>query len=316
MRLLHPWNPIQTGDIIDIICPGYAVTDEVLSKSVAVIESWGYRARVPDELLKPEFFHSNSDAKRFAHLKTAITSKDSSAIWCLRGGYGSNRLIPSLAKIRRPLRSKVLIGISDITSIHSFLNQKWGWPTLHASLVDRIAKGNLPDVHLQETLRCLTGEQKTVEHKLSALNEAAKKAVVRKGMVRGGNLTTLQSLIGTPWNPHFKNCFLFLEDLGERGYRVDRMLEHLIQAGALNGCQGVVFGHFTGGEELNADGSRGLSRVPEALQRFALYQKKIPVWQGVQSGHDIDLRPVPLQTPAVLRQGILSIQTGFQVVGS
>lgn len=307
---------LKPGDVIDVIAPGYGVEPEVLQKAEVALRQFGFQPRIPAELLAPVDFHSNSDAARWAFLKSALLSKDSSAIWCVRGGYGSNRLLPQLAKLSKPKRQKLLIGISDITSLHQFLNQVWRWPTLHAALLDRVAKGNLPDQHLQETLRCLRGEQVEVVHQLQALNPAARACDKTKlgltGVVRGGNLTTLQSSIGTPWSPKFRGCFVFLEDIGERGYRVDRMLEQFVQAGLFRGAKGVLFGHFTGGEEPTTAAQAGHSRVPEALQRFATLQQDLPVWSGIESGHGADLRPVPLQTPAVLQRGILSIQTSLR----
>lgn len=106
---------------------------------------------------------------------------------------------------------------------------------------------------------------------------------------------TLQSLLGTPWQLNLKSKILFIEEIGERGYRIDRMLEHMKQAGSFKGCQAILVGHISAGQEPNSNKARGF----EAIQRFAK-DMNIPVLAGIDSGHDKNLRALPFLTKAVL----------------
>jgi muramoyltetrapeptide carboxypeptidase len=312
---MKKWLPLIKGDIIDIIAPGYTVESEVITQSVQALEKMGYIARVPQDFQKPEYFHSNSDKTRFQHLKKSLLAKDSRAIWCLRGGYGSNRLIPFLQKMKIPAKNKLLIGVSDVTSLHLFLNQKWKWSTLHGTLLDRLGKGTLPADILAETMDVITGEKTNISFSgLKPLNKAAEKVKSLKGSVLGGNFVVLQTSLGTDYQINLKNKFLFIEEYGERGYRVDRMLEHFKQARVFEkGCLGVLVGQIVGGNEAD-----GTNRVTEAIQRFADENIKIPVWSGLESGHGERLRPLPLGTEVrlVKKKDIfqLEAQTGCKVV--
>ena len=251
---------------------------------------------------------SNTDDVRFKQLRDALLAKDSRAIWCVRGGYGANRLIPDLVKIKKPTGApKLFMGFSDITTLHTFLNSKWGWPTVHGPMVDRIGRGLILKPELKELHDVYFGtEKKVYYHDLKPMNDAARKAKSIRGVITGGNLMTLQSAIGTktPWKTEGK--IVFLEEIDERGYRVDRLLEHLRQTGHFEKARAIVMGDFLGGNEVDDS-----NRVWPVIERFAL-QMKIPVLRGLQSGHGDLQRPVPFETPAVLNlaKGSLEIDSG------
>jgi muramoyltetrapeptide carboxypeptidase len=289
---------LKPGDIVDVVAPASACSEEHFRLGVKWIESMGYKPRFNPHLLKPDMYLSNSDAFRFQDLKKAVYAKDSKAIWCLRGGYGSFRLWPEMLKLTKKAAPKLFIGLSDITSMHQFLNQKWGWPTLHASLLDRVGQNKLPADIQDELLQTISGEKNTVSFtNLTAMNDAAKTKKVIKGTVRGGNLCTFIVSIGTKLQPKYQkkdNVILFFEDIGERGYKLDRFLQHLSQAGVLNNVAAIVFGDFVDGLEAN-----GQSLVQETLARFAK-QMKIPVFSGVETGHGVVQRPLFFNTRAVL----------------
>jgi muramoyltetrapeptide carboxypeptidase len=286
---------LNKSDQIEIIVPGYAVQPEILKLSLTRLKSLGYVPKIDKAANKKQSFHAQTDENRFRFLKKALQSK-SDVIWCLRGGYGSNRLLPMLAGVKKPRTKKLLIGISDITSLHVLFNQIWKWPTLHGALLERIGKKSLPPKIEKEFWDILHGKIDNIEFKnFKPLNKAARAKKIIKGQVVGGNLMTLQSVVGTPWQLSTKNRFLFIEEIGERGYRVDRMLEHLKQAGMLKGCKGIIFGHMILGEEPNSK----KSRVKEAVTRFA-NETNLPVLQGLDSGHGKNLRALPFLTNAVL----------------
>ena len=295
--------PLSHGDVIDIVAPASACSEKHLELAVQWLEKQGYKARYDKDILKPQKFLAQTDSYRFKKLKNALLDRKSKAVWCLRGGYGSFRLWPDLMKVKLPksVQPKLLIGLSDITSLHHFINQEWKWPSLHASLLDRIGQGKI-DKHVEtELMASLQGSQEVFEYNnLTPLNKRALSSKTINGVVRGGNLTTFVLSIGTELSlrkTQDKSIILFFEDIGERGYKVDRFLNHLKQSGVLKSVSALVFGDFTDCLEPN-----GQNLVPETLVDFAC-TLKIPVFTGLQSGHGDIQRPLFLNTPATLTCG-------------
>lgn len=291
---------LKAGDLIEVVAPGSSVERETLEKGLRYLHDRGYRTKVSEKILEPYLYHSNQDEERGRQLQAAILNKESQAIWCLRGGYGSNRLLPYLDKIKTTPKWKAFIGISDVCSIHDYLWRRWKWPTLHASLLDRLGLGKLPADCEKETWDLLEGRKSSVQFaNLTALNTAARKVKKISAKMLGGNLVTLESHWGTKDAFKLKNSFLFFEEIGERAYRIDRVLYHLRQTGLLKECKGVFFGQFTQCGEM-IQGQMDESLVLKALQRFA-DEVKIPVFSGLESGHGVQLRPLPLGSLAEVR---------------
>jgi muramoyltetrapeptide carboxypeptidase len=307
------WSFLQDQDIVDVVATGYPSKPHEVEGARDFLLKWNLTPRMPKGLIKPHFLHANEDQARFSFLKAAIESSDSRVIWCLRGGYGSNRLIPMLAKMKKPKAKKLLIGISDITSLHTFFIQEWGWSTLHAPLLDRLGRNLVAPKHEKELHQILFGPEKSIEFKkLKPMNEAARKVQILKSRIVGGNLTVLQSSLGTPWQFSAKGALIFIEDLGERGYRIDRMLEQFRQAGMFEKCDGILLGDFIGGEEP----STGKNNFDLVFKRWAK-DLKIPIYKGLEAGHAVIQRPVPLNTHCVLEvdkngKVSLKIETGGQ----
>jgi muramoyltetrapeptide carboxypeptidase len=292
------WSYLKKGDVVDVVSPGFASKPEEVENARQFLLRWGLEPRIPKKLIQKHFLHSNTDEKRFGFLREALAAQDSKIIWCLRGGYGSNRLLPRLDELKKPRRQKLLVGISDITSLHVYFAQRWGWPTFHASLLDRMGSGKVPAKIEKETMDLLFGKTKVVEFKkLKAMNKAAFNLKKVKSSVVGGNLVVLQSTLGTPYQVKTDGKILFIEDLGERGYRVDRILEHFDQAGLFKKCKGLVIGEFLGGQESN-----GKALWPQVFKSWA-ERLSIPVFSGMEAGHGVIQRPLPLYTEAVLFGG-------------
>lgn len=291
-----------------MVAPGFRCPPERLAAGLSFLKSLGLEPRLPRHLFGKDLLCANSDAARLEHLKRALEAPDSRCIWCVRGGYGAVRFIEKLAQLAPPRRRKLFIGYSDATTLHYLFNQHWRWPSLHGPLLDRLGSGTLPAAEIEELEGVLFGQLPRVRFEgLTPLNPAAKRRVVLTSKVFGGNLTVLQTILGTALQREPRQI-LFLEDVGERGYRVDRMLQHLSQAGALRGVQAMVLGAFVGGEE-----SDGRTLVPQVLHRFAREQR-FPVLSGMAAGHGEHQRPVFFGTSAELRCGAspcLSIATAL-----
>ena len=288
---------IRPGDVVDIVAPASACSREALSAGVAVLEGWGFRPRVPPDLFEGSGIVAAPDASRYRTLHRALRRADSTVIWCARGGYGTQRLVPRLARGAVPERRKLLVGFSDVTALHVFINQHWGWPTLHAATLSDLGSGRLSQRSLDELLGVVAGRTSRLSCPLRPLNSAARRPRVVRGPLVGGNLKTLQSLLGTPWSVRPAGCILIVEDTGERGYAIDRMLVQLAQAGILRGVRALVFGQFTRGREPD-----GQFTGTEVIARFA-DRMRIPVLEGAPFGHGDSARATLLGLPAKIELG-------------
>ena len=288
---------LRPGDIVDVVAPGFRCSDEHLERGVEFLRRLGLVARVPPDLFGPDLLCANTDARRLAQLRRALWARDSRAVWCVRGGYGALRLVPRLLRLAPPAQPKLFVGYSDATTLHYLLNLHWKWPSLHGPLLDRLGTATVREEERVELHGALFGGLAQLRYTgLEPLNAAARRGPPVAGRVFGGNLTVLQSLLGTPLQRRGAGI-LFLEDIGERGYRVDRILEHFAQAGLLEAVRGVVFGTFLGGSEPD-----GRNLVFEVLQRFAAAQR-VPVFAGLDAGHGEYQRPVFFGSPALLLGG-------------
>lgn len=292
---------LKRGDLIDIVAPGSATEPTVVADSVTALEALGFKVRVSEKLLNPQLFLSNTDEFRFKDLKKALLAKDSKAIWCLRGGYGAIRLLPLLNKLKKPKFPKLLIGISDMSSLHLFLNQNWKWPSLHAPLVDRFALKLLSEENIREVMSAIQGElTESRFDKLEPLTPLSAKVKKITGPVIGGNLMVITSSLGTANQIQTEGRILFLEEMSERGYRIDRCLRQMHQAGALKGVKAIVLGDFIKCEEPN-----GTDLSTDTIARFCS-DVKIPVFKGIESGHAPLQRPVFFNTNAVISKSVIA----------
>ena len=287
----------RPGDVIDVVAPASACSREALAAGVAMLEGWGLRPRAPAGLFEGSGIVAAPDASRLRTLRRALRRPDSTVVWCVRGGYGCQRLLPGLARGAAPGRRKLLVGFSDVTALHVFLNQHWGWPTLHAATVAGLGGGRLSQTSLDQLRRVVTGGTSRLSCPLRPLNPAARRPRTVGGTLLGGNLKTIQSLVGTPWSVRPAGRILMVEDVGERGYAIDRMLVHLSQAGVLRGVRALVFGQITGGRERD-----GRFTGTEVIARFA-ERVRLPVLEGAPFGHGDSALAVPLGAPTRMELG-------------
>ncbi|HEV2703607.1 MAG TPA: LD-carboxypeptidase [Steroidobacteraceae bacterium] len=288
---------LAPGDVVDVVAPGFRCTPEQLAGGIAFLERRGLVPRVPADLFGEDLLCANSDARRFAQLRKALFARDSRAIWCVRGGYGAIRIIERLQALTPPRKPKLFIGYSDATTVHQLLNLFWGWPSLHGPLLDRLGTAEIRDEErLELDAVLLGGVPLTTFANLTPLNAAARRRQHVVSRLTGGNLTVLQSTLGTTLQRRPAGI-LVLEDIAERGYRIDRILEQLRQAGFLRNLKAIVLGTFLGGAE--ADGG---NLGPAVLERFAR-TLSIPVLAGMDAGHGPYQRPVFLHTRAELQCG-------------
>jgi muramoyltetrapeptide carboxypeptidase len=292
------WEHLRPGDIVDVIAPASHSPLHKLESGCAWLKSVGLIPRVPKDLIDPEVFFAAPLATQLSHLKEALRS-DSKAIWCLRGGYGSMRLIPELLKMK-PTTPKAFLGFSDITALHLHFNQNWKWSTLHSRVLGQMSPEKKDTDDRKELENLLFGKiEKITIPDLIPMNEAAKKTSIIKGKITGGNLRIVQSSFGLSWQIKTSGKIVFFEDVDERGYSVHRMLEQLWESGLLRkGPKAVLFGDFTNGLEKD-----GKDHTLHSLMTFA-QKVNYPVFRGIPSGHGEKLNhTLPFNTDSSLHTG-------------
>lgn len=284
---------LKPGDSVEVIAPASRCTESHLLVLQELLQSWELNCILDKNIFGNDLLCANTDENRLASLKNALLNPTTKAIVCARGGYGSMRLLPGLFNVTPPQQSKLFIGMSDITALNLFLMQQWHWPVLHGGLSSD--KFSLESIYDSKSL--IFGEKKQISLSGSPLNKLAKKNHTINKILTGGNLSLIQTSIGTAWQVQGENKILFLEDVSERGYRIDRMLEHLLQANIFKHVAAVVLGDFLEGKESN-----GTSLVQPVLERFAEHCPA-PVIQIAGIGHGQDNITLPLGLSARLQLG-------------
>jgi muramoyltetrapeptide carboxypeptidase len=271
---------LKKGDIIDVVAPSCGNPKVSVTQVSKFIESLGYTPRVPSNLQEKDadIFSANTQEVRLNHLVEALQS-DSKVIWMFGGGYGATKLMPELDKHDFLSNPKVLIGYSDITSLAVYFESKYEWKFIHARMLSEYAANYYTEKELKIMKGFLSGDWDKVEYKFNPFNEKAKKAICIKSKITGGNLALIQCSLGTNWQIKTDNKILFIEDTGERGYSIDRMLEHLKQAGCFKNIHALIIGDINCVPEKD-----GELLCDPAIKRFT-ESLNVPVFQSNNFGH-------------------------------
>lgn len=276
------FRTLQPGDLIGVLAPASPVAADKLPAVQALYARWGFRVRLYPSCHANTGYLAGNDALRLADLHAALADDNVAAIHCLRGGYGTMRLLDNIdtALLRR--HPKLLIGYSDITALHALWALQ-GLPSLHAPMPasDLIQAGREDDE--AALLGLLRHGLKAGQVLAPALADSALRvAGMTQGRLIGGNLSLVAALLGTPWAWDARGAILFLEDINEELFRVDRLLTQLRLAGVLDTVAGVVLGSFTE------------ATYPAALLQQMLGGLNKPVLGGWPTGHGTPNQPLPM----------------------
>jgi len=274
---------LRAGDIIRVVAPSGPVPREAFLAGVAVLRQ-RYDVRFDDGVFARDGFLAGPDERRLGELVTALTDPEPKAIMMARGGYGLLRLLPFLERESLRARPRPLIGFSDGTVLLAYAAAA-GVTAIHGPVVTQL--GNLGDVDQQALFRLLEDPNPGVL--MSGLGPVIPGRAA--GPLLGGNLEVFSRLLGTPFLPNLDGAILFIEDLGERPYRIDRLLTTLDLAGVFNAVSAVVVGDFTGCEEPEA--TRANSPTAEEVLIDRLGRLPIPVVIGAPVGHGTRNRALP-----------------------
>jgi len=297
----NKWDFLELGDLVEVVAPASSSEPRDFNNALRFVHKFGLVPRAPKNIFGKDILCANTDEMRFRHLKKALTAKDSRVLWSLRCGYGSLRLMPYLIKLKKPSQPKLFIGYSDTTGLHNFFNNYWDWPTVHGSMLEELGRGEGGKRELLDFYSLIFGLEEEMQYDtLVPMNAKARKKSVIRSKVVGGNLAIISATMGTPWAFTARGKILVLEDIGERGYRVDRMLVQLQQAGVFKGVRALIFGDFVGGEENREEDCLYLWR--DVQKKFAK-EAHFPVLKGLPFGHGVFQRPIPFNTASQLHLG-------------
>lgn len=287
---MHSLPVLTKGDIVDVIAPSRKPPVSSLRLAARFLRSWGLVPRIDERIYHQASLFTKSDADRLAQVKQAFSRDDSKAIWCIRGGYGCIRLMPDLVDFTPDAPPKFLIGFSDITLLHLWATRFLDWPCIHAPVLEQAALGYSRKSSLQMLKNILFGNTPSLAYRsLTPLNEPAKTLTQLEAPLRGGNLSLIHSSIATPWELDSNGAIIFVEDIDERGYRIDATLAHLRYAGLLDKPPAFIIGDFTGDDE--PDGNRPTTSA--VIRAFAA-SAHFPVYRYRNIGHNSANQPLLL----------------------
>jgi muramoyltetrapeptide carboxypeptidase len=286
------YAPLAPGSLIGVIAPAGPVEPERLARVLPMYAQYGFRARLYPGCAANTGYLAGDDDARLADLHAALADDEVAAIHCIRGGYGCMRLLDRIdvALVRRA--RKLLIGYSDVTALHGLWARE-GLPSLHAPMAasDILVPGREADrdalfTLLRSGLRA--GDVLAPERAPAGLRVPGR----AEGKLIGGNLSLVAAVLGTAWAWPTEGAILFLEDINEDLYRVDRLLTQLRLAGVLDTVRGILLGSFS-------DMAAPTELLRSLLVTLCERQGK-PLLGGWPTGHGTPNRPLPLGVPVLL----------------
>lgn len=299
MAVIPP--PLRPGDTIAIVPTARAINVDELRDGIALAESWGLRVKLGAGIGRKHFQQAGTDAERAADLQAAIAHPEVKAIWCARGGYGTIRLMDHVDLSPLQKDPKWIVGFSDITVLHSALH-RLGVASLHAQMP--FAIGGKTEECRESLRRVLMGREwslangewlsRSFTNDLSPFTRPGQ----CEGVLVGGNLSVLHALRGTPYDIDPKGKVLFLEDLDELRYHMDRMIQNLRHGGWFHELAGLVVGGMTDMRDKNEKDPFGMEAEEMIAEAAAPYG--YPVCYGFPAGHIADNRALVLGATAKL----------------
>ena len=296
---------LKRGDTIGLITPGSYLDDDGLEKAVKNIESLGLRVALGKNIRADYGYIAGTDEERLQDFHDAFSDQRLAGVWCARGGYGATRLLPKIDYSLIRQNPKVLIGYSDITALLQAVWLRTGLVGFHGP----VGASELTDYTRQQVVaQVMDGRTSWTIEKLDYTDERRDETVYQaevirpgraKGVLIGGNLSLLSAMAGTSYSIQAKGRLVFIEDVGEKPYRIDRMLTQLRQSVGLEQAAGIILGIFSGCE---ADPDDHSLKLIETL-RDRLGDFNCPVYYGMPFGHIDDQCSLPVGVEAEFDAG-------------
>ncbi len=297
-KLIKP-RALKEGDTIGLVAPGSPITPEQLDIAKANLQSLGFEVRHTQSILLRKGYLAGNDRQRAADINEFFKDESIQGIWCVRGGYGSARILPYLDFKMIKKNPKVFVGYSDVTALHIALLRYAKLICFHGPVA-----GYEWSDYSKEHLSILMQKQKNVfirplieaKEGNSIKDSITIKSGQATGILAGGNLSLITSLLGTGYELDFKDKIVVLEDIGEQPYRIDRMLTQLLLQGTLQNAAGIALGVMKNCEAKDMEGSLTLNQT----LTDRLFQLDIPVVYGLSFGHVLNNATLPLGINAQL----------------
>jgi muramoyltetrapeptide carboxypeptidase len=269
---------LSPGDTVGLVCPAGYMPVENVARCITSLGQWGFKVRTGKTVGgHSENYFSGTDAERLADLQDMLDDEEIKAILFGRGGYGIGRIIEQISFKRFRKSPKWVLGYSDITLLHAHIQANYDIATLHSPMAGAFNDPLQPNPYTQSIFESLTGKPVSYTcdpHPFNRKGEA-------KGVLIGGNLTLLAHAIGGSSDLKTKGALLFLEDIGEYLYNIDRMLYQLKRAGKFDKPEGVIIGGFTDSK----DTERPFGKNAYEIIRDVLDEFDFPVCFGFPVGH-------------------------------
>ena len=270
---------LQVGDTIAIVAPAGILKSrkKTIEAAQMLLKNWGLVTVLGPHLFSESYHFAGTDAQRLKDLQWALDNPDVKAIWCARGGYGSMRIMDELNFEPFKKNPKWLVGYSDITALHNQL-QNLGYETLHAMM----------PVNMEEDAKAITASITSLKAGLFGTlamhnieSNKSNRMGSAKGILIGGNLTLLTAQLGSASQLDTRNKILFIEEIGEYKYHIDRMLQSLKRAGYFDHCNGVIVGDMM---DIKANSPAWGTDIEELIMNI-LDPYDFPVAFGIPAGH-------------------------------
>jgi muramoyltetrapeptide carboxypeptidase len=314
----------QSKTMVGIIAPAGPAPEVELMQGGERLLKEGYSVFLHPQVAKQSVFFSGNDTERALGFLDYAFDPEISILWAARGGYGSIRILPILDEITLQVGMpphKTLIGFSDNTVLLEYVKRKWGWRVIH---------GPMPATHHFERVKGKAWKNMVdlVDAKRKSIKVKLKPVFIPKGFKKvqgelvGGNLCTIVSALKTPYELDLQGKILFLEDVGEPPYKLDRMIQQLVLSESLSGVRAIVLGEFTlcqdSVPEVYADSKKKkLKPMRKVLNETEVMNSVfgelgrelgIPIWRGMPVGHGLGVESIELGIPTQIdSQGIIHI---------
>lgn len=276
---------LSEGDTVGLITPGSPLNDEAYQKVFTNLQLLKLNAKTSPNFNHKNGFIAGADKERLSDLHGMFADNSIKAIICGRGGYGTGRLLEHIDYDLIKENPKILIGFSDITALLNAIYLKTGMVCFHGP----VAASEFTTFTKDSFQKVLMTKSKNIQYQNQGLFDSEDPSVIpftinegkAQGKLIGGNLSILTSLLGTPYFPDLEDKILFLEEIGEYPYRVDRMITQLLNTGQLQKVAGIALGIFYKCKDTGEDQTK---RVLEVIQE-RLSRLQVPVIYGLPIGH-------------------------------
>lgn len=296
-KMIFP-KRLKPGDTVAICAPASQSNDpDSIAKATANVESLGMKVKVMPNAGKWWGSFAGTDQERADDFNAAVKDPEVQAIICLRGGYGTMRMLSMVDYDAFRKHPKIVMGYSDITGLLNALTRKSGVVTYHGPIAEAKFEG-FEGSEMRKAIidGCELGEfpyPTTLRGKPSTPPARTIQGGKAKGKLVGGNLSLIEPIAGSPYSCDFKGSILFLEDINEAAYRVDRMLTSLWLKGHLKELKGIIFGDFRPSREDAPNGESKDFTMDQVFDNLKLWTN-IPIFCGVYAGHISDKLTLPI----------------------